>query len=63
MVHDIAARMREKLARRGEPAAEVVVVQGDTKETFRLFGDSYSVSSVRVAMFNAAVSWSPLDLA
>jgi hypothetical protein len=39
-----------------------VVVQGDTRETFRLFGIPYSVGRVRSAMFNAAVNWTPIDL-
>jgi len=30
---DLAARMRERLAHRGEPAAEVVIVQGSGKDT------------------------------
>ena len=61
-IEDIAERMRERLAFRGEIVAEVVMVQGSGKETLRLFGDSYSVSRVRAAMFNAALSWSPIDL-
>ena len=32
------------------------------KETLRLFGDFYLTSRVRAAMFNAALSWRPLDL-
>jgi hypothetical protein len=59
---DIAARMREKLESRGELAADVVVVQGDRKETLRLFGTPYSVGRVRAAMFNAAISWQPIEL-
>lgn len=61
-IDDIAARMRERLAHRGELNADVVVVQGQGKETLRLFGTPYSVSRVRAAMFNAAVSWTPLEL-
>jgi 2-methylcitrate dehydratase PrpD len=61
-VDDIATRMRERLAHRGQIPADVVVVQGRGKETLRLFGGSYSVSRVRAAMFNAAVSWNPLEL-
>ena len=61
-IEDVAERMREKLANRGEIAADVVVAQGDRKETFRLFGNSYSVSRVRAAMFNAAISWTPIEL-
>ena len=61
-VEAVDERMREKIASRGEIAADVVVVQGDSKETLRLFGHSYSVSRVRAAMFNAALSWTPIDL-
>ena len=61
-VDDLAARMRERLAHRGEPSAEVVVVQGDAQETLRLIGLPYSVSRVRAAMFNAAIRWIPIDL-
>ena len=50
------------LAKHGDQTPNVVVVQGDTKETLRLFGDSYAVALVRTAMFNAAVSWSPISL-
>ena len=60
---DIAERMRERaLSRHGEADAAVVVVQGDSKETLRLFGDSYSVARVRAAMFNAAIRWNEIDL-
>jgi len=61
-IDDIAARMRERLHSRGESSADVVVVQGDSRETFRLFGLPYSVGRVRAAMFNAAVNWTPIDL-
>jgi hypothetical protein len=61
-IAEVAERMREKLATRGEITAEVVVVQGDRKETFRLYGSSYSVARVRTAMFNAAVSWATIEL-
>ena len=61
-VADIAERMRERLAARGETLADVVVIQGDRKETLRLFGGAYSVRRVRAALFNAALSWSPLEL-
>jgi translation initiation factor 1 (eIF-1/SUI1) len=61
-VGEVAERMREKLESRGEIAADVVVVQGGGKETLRLHGSSYSVSKVRAAMFNAAITWQPIDL-
>jgi hypothetical protein len=59
---DIAERMREKLATRGELNAEVVVVQGAGKETLRLSGSPFAVSLVRAAMFNATMRWTPLEL-
>ncbi|HEY1309544.1 MAG TPA: hypothetical protein VGF02_01245 [Pseudolabrys sp.] len=58
----IAEQMREKLHLRGEIAADVVVVQGDSKETLRLHGTPHSVGRVRAAMFNAAISWRPIEL-
>ena len=59
----IADLMRARmLSRYGEQMPNVVVVQGDSKETLRLFGEPYAVTRVRTAMFNAAVSWSALDL-
>jgi hypothetical protein len=61
-IENIAERIREKLAFRGEVVAEVVMVQGASKETLRLTGDPYSVSRVRAAMFNAALRLSPIDL-
>jgi hypothetical protein len=61
-IDDLAHRMRERLAHRGEPSAEIVVVQGDTKETLRMFGSPYSVNRVRNAMFNAAIRWTPIEL-
>jgi hypothetical protein len=61
-IAEVAERMRERLASRGETLADVVVIQGDSKETLRLFGEGYSVGRVRAALFSAAVSWSPLEL-
>jgi hypothetical protein len=62
-IDDIAEKMRNyALSRHGEQAANVVVVQGNSKETLRLFGDSYAKTLVRAALFNAAVSWSPVTL-
>ena len=62
-VDDLAERMRQRaLAKYGEQAADIVVVQGDSKETLRLFGEPYSVSRVRAAMFNAAIGWQDLAL-
>jgi hypothetical protein len=61
-IGNIAERMREKLAFRGEVVADIVMVQGFGKETLRLTGDPYSISRVRPAMFNAALRLSPLEL-
>jgi hypothetical protein len=59
---DIAERTREKLLSRGESVVDVVVVQGEGKETLRLHGAPYSVARVRAAMFNAAITWQPITL-
>jgi len=60
---EIAAKMRERmLSKHGEQAADVVVVLGHSKETLRLIGDSYAVTRVRTAMFNAAIRWQPIEL-
>jgi hypothetical protein len=58
----VAGRMRDRLEARGEVLPEVVVVQGDSKETLRLFGSPRAVTLVRTAMFNAQIVWSPLTL-
>ena len=42
--------------------ADVVVIQGDSKETLALFGEPYPVSRVRAALFNAALRFAPFDL-
>ena len=60
-VEDVVARMRERLAHRGESSADVVMVQGDAKETLRLFGMPYSVNRVRAAIFSAAIRWAPIE--
>jgi hypothetical protein len=62
-VHEVAERMRQHaLSRYGDQAADVVVVQGGSKETLRLIGDPHCVTRVRVAMFNASVAWTPIEL-
>ena len=62
-IHEIADRMCARaLARHGDQTPNVVVIQGDAKETLRLFGDSHAVMVVRAALFNAAIAWSPLEL-
>jgi hypothetical protein len=59
---EIAESMRERIKARGDFAADVVVVAGDSKETLRLYGIPYSVGRVRTVMFNAAISWQPIEL-
>jgi len=54
--------MRERLLARGEGTPEIVIVQGEGKETLRLFGLPYAVARVRAAMFNAQIDWRPLEL-
>ena len=62
-IDEITDRMSARLlARLGDQTPNVVVVQGDTKGTLRLIGESHAVSVVRAALFNAAVTWSPLEL-
>ena len=57
-----AAMRRHVLDKHGEQEADVVVVQGGSKETLRLFGDAYAVTRVRSAMFNASIGWRTFDL-
>ena len=59
---DLAERFRERMRARGESVSDVVVMQGDTRETFQLLGLPYSVRKVRTALFGAAVNWTPLRL-
>jgi len=59
---EIAERMREKIQSRGDFTADVVVVQGEAKETLRHYGAPYAVARLRAAMFNAAISWRPIAL-
>jgi len=49
-------------SRHGEQTPNIVIVQGDSKESLRLFGESHAVTLVRAALFHAAVRWSPLQL-
>lgn len=60
---ELADEMRERvLFKQGEHGAAIVVVQGDSKETLRLYGEPYAVNRVRTAMFNAVVRWRPFAL-
>ena len=62
-IDEIRERMRARiLAKHGDQTPNVVVVQGDTKETLRLFGEGHSIAVVRAALFNAAIAWSPLQI-
>ena len=61
-LENIADLMRDKLAARGELMAEVVTMQGTSRETLRLSGSPCAVSLVRTALFNAAVNWTPINL-
>jgi hypothetical protein len=62
-IDEIIEAVRERmLSRHDEQSATVVFVQGTRRETLRLFGEPYAVSLVRAAMFNAAISWSPIAL-
>ena len=62
-IDEIAERMRSRmLARHGEQMPNIVVIVGNSRETLRLFGETHAVGLVRTALFNAAVSWSPLQL-
>jgi hypothetical protein len=42
-------------SRHGEQTPNIVIVQGGSKETLRLFGETYAVTRVRAALFHAAV--------
>jgi hypothetical protein len=62
-IDDITERTRTwLLSKYGEQHPIVVVVHGESREDFRLFGDLDAVNRVRAALFNAAVNWSPLML-
>jgi hypothetical protein len=62
-IDEVAETMRQRLlAKSGEQTPDVVVVQGGSRETLRLFGHSYSVGRVRTALFHAAIRWAPLRL-
>jgi hypothetical protein len=50
------------LSKYGEQAPVVVVIQGGSKETLRLFGEPVEVSRVRAAMFNAVLNFAPIEL-
>src|SRR5262249_3635518 len=50
-IDQIIATARDcMLSKTGEQFADVVLIQGDSKETFRIFGHPHAVSRVREAM-------------
>jgi hypothetical protein len=59
---EIAELSRDKIQLRGEYAAGVVVVEGEGKETLRLYRAPHAVTRVRAAMFNATIRWRPTEL-
>jgi 3'-phosphoadenosine 5'-phosphosulfate sulfotransferase (PAPS reductase)/FAD synthetase len=62
-VAEIAERMRAHvLSKSGEQDPNIVIVHGDSRETLRLVGETHAVTRVRSALFNAAISFSPLRL-
>jgi hypothetical protein len=62
-IADIPESTRARIfAKRGEYMPNVVVIQGDAKETLHVFGEAHAVRVVHEALFNTAVNWSPLEL-
>lgn len=62
-ISEIITKTQDRmLSKYGEQFANVVLVQGNSKETLHLFGDFHAVSRVRTAMFHAAISWQPIEL-
>jgi hypothetical protein len=62
-IDHLAEQMRTHIrSRYGEQTPDIVIVQGDSKETLRLFGEPHAVTRVRAALFHAAVRWSPMQL-
>jgi len=59
---NVAEQMCDHVTSRyGEQTPNIVIVEGDSKETLRLFGESHAVTRARPALFDAAVRWSPLQ--
>lgn len=62
-IDDMAEKLRAYiLSKYGEQRPDVVIVHGNSRESLRLFGDTYAVTRVRGALFNAAVTFSPLEV-
>ena len=60
---EIAEKMCARaLSKYGEQGPVVVVIQGGSKETLRLFGEPLAVSRVRTAMFNTVLTFTPIEL-
>ncbi|HEY2527735.1 MAG TPA: hypothetical protein VGJ20_07245 [Xanthobacteraceae bacterium] len=62
-VYDIAEKMRSHiLSKSGEQDPNIVIVHGNSRETLRLVGETHAVTRVRAALFNVAVTFSPVTL-
>jgi len=62
-VDDIAEKMRAHiLSKSGEQNPNIVIVHGNSGGTLRLVGETHAVNRVRTALFNVAVTFSPLKL-
>jgi len=62
-IDDIAENLRVHiLSKYGEQRPNIVIVHGNSRESLRLFGDPHAVTRVRAALFNVAVTFSPLKL-
>jgi hypothetical protein len=62
-VDDVMEKMRAHvLSKSGEQDPNIVIVHGDCRETLRLVGEAHAVTRVRAALFNVAVTFSPLRL-
>jgi hypothetical protein len=62
-VYEIMEKMRAHiLSKSGEQDPNIVIVHGDRRETLRLDGETHAVTRVRAALFNVAVTFSPLKL-
>ena len=62
-VAEIADKMCARaLSKYGEQTPAVVVIQGGSKGTLRLFGEPVAVSQVRAAIFNAVLRFIPIEL-
>jgi hypothetical protein len=62
-IDDLAEKLRVHiLSKYGEQRPNIVIVHGNSRESLRLFGDPHAVARVRAALFNVAVTFSPLKL-